>query len=76
MSQKHVNGESLRALRLRAGLTTKDLAEKCGVCESTIEGIEAGRRKYLSDATLIGLAKGLGKDPMDLEKEITVEVVA
>lgn len=76
MSQKHVNGESLRALRLRAGLTTKDLAEKSGLSESTIEGIEAGRRKYLADGTLIGLAKGLGLDPMELEKQITAEVVA
>lgn len=74
MPERQVNGEALRAMRLRAGLTIKDLATKCGLSESTIEAIEAGRRKYLSDHTLIGLARGFGVDPLDFEKEIVQPV--
>lgn len=76
MADRQVNGAALRAMRLRASMTTKDLAQKSGLSESTIEGIEAGRRKYLADHTLIGLAKGFGVDPMALEAEILHPVPA
>jgi len=76
-TEKRFNGTALRERRLRAGLTTKALAEKCvlpdgkHLAESTIEGIEAGRRRgQMKDNTIIALAKALDCDPVTLEKEI------
>ncbi|MGH9388830.1 MAG: helix-turn-helix domain-containing protein [Vicinamibacteria bacterium] len=74
MSERQVNGLALRAMRLRAGLSTSDLAERSGLSEGTIEGIEAGRRKYLADATITGLAGALKMDVLKLMEEILIVV--
>lgn len=65
-----VNGETLRTLRLHAGFTIHGLSERASLAEHTIEGIESGRRQRINDATLIALAKGLGMDVTDLERQL------
>lgn len=67
---KKVNGETLRNLRLRAGMTIKALSEKSSLSEQTIEYVEKGKRKHINDATLIGLAKGLGIDVIELGQKL------
>lgn len=50
---------SLAAARVNANLTQKELAERCGVCESTVIAWEAGRR-YPSLKKLGQLEHALG----------------
>lgn len=50
---------SLAAARVNAKLTQKELAEACGVCESTVIMWEAGRR-YPSVKKLPLLERALG----------------
>ena len=38
-------GERLRASRLRAGLTQRELAERCGVVQQIVSDWESGRKK-------------------------------
>lgn len=73
--RKKVNGPALRALRLRKGLTIKDLAAKSNVSEGGIIKLESGETVTLQDSTLIGLSKGFGMDPLELEAILTPEVV-
>ncbi|WP_339389438.1 helix-turn-helix domain-containing protein [Nitrosomonas sp. Nm33] len=51
--------ESFRALRLRAGYSQKQLAQKIGMSQPNICELESGKRKPSSD-TLLRLAKALG----------------
>ena len=37
-------GETIRAARVKAKMTEKALAKKCGLAESVIKDIESGRR--------------------------------
>jgi transcriptional regulator with XRE-family HTH domain len=67
---KKVNGETLRNLRLRAGMTIRALSEKSKLSEQTIEYIEKGKRKHINDATLIGLALGFGIDVIELGQKL------
>lgn len=82
---KPINGEVLRTLRLRKGLTIAELARRAvflkegaerHVSEQTIIGIEGGRHKDVIDSTLVGLAKALEMDVMELEKALAGEVVS
>jgi len=65
-----LNGETLRTLRLKAGLTVSALSGKAGLSEHTIEGIERGQRQRINDATLIALAKGLEMDVTELDRQL------
>jgi transcriptional regulator with XRE-family HTH domain len=70
MKSAKVNGETLRNLRLRAGMTIKALSEKSKLSEQTIEYIEKGKRKHINDATLLGLAAALGIDVVLLREKL------
>lgn len=65
-----MNGKVLRELRMRKGLDVKGLAAASGVSDETISGIESGKRAKVWDTTLIALAKGLGMDPLELERQL------
>ncbi len=66
-------GETIRAARLKAGLTPKALGKKCGVAESFINEVEAGR-KIVSDEQAQRILKVLGvKNPISTELEVAAE---
>lgn len=56
----------LRALRLAAGLSRQDLAERAGLSERSVRDIENGRRARVQDKTVMLLAEALGCDPAKL----------
>lgn len=53
-----VNPEALKALRVRTGLSLRDLAEASGIAYSYIREIEAGA-KQPSEHVILALAAGL-----------------
>ena len=55
-------GETLRALRLQAGLGLHELSEKTGIHRGNLSRLEAGIQKEPSADTLAALARGLGVD--------------
>lgn len=59
---------TLRAARLRRGMTQDDLASKTGIDQTHISSIEIGRR-YPSDETVKRLAKALRITPSALQFE-------
>lgn len=61
MSEKFTSrvGVLIRNFRIAAGMTQKELAEKCGLNESTIRNYELGNR-YPDEATLLNIANHLG----------------
>lgn len=61
-------GEALRQMRLRKGLTTKELAKQIGLSEQTIEYLERGKRKSINDATLLKLATFWKMDVIEFER--------
>ena len=52
-------GTLIRNFRISADMTQKELAEKCGLNESTIRNYELGNR-YPDEATLLNIANHLG----------------
>ena len=52
-------GFLIRNFRIAAEMTQKELADKCGLNESTIRNYELGNR-YLDEATLLNIANNLG----------------
>ncbi|NUT54217.1 MAG: helix-turn-helix domain-containing protein [Saccharothrix sp.] len=58
-------GSTLRALRVGAGLTIDELAERSGVSPRTIGGIERGHIRRPHQGTIDALAGGLGLEPGD-----------
>ena len=52
-------GTLIRNFRIAADMTQKELAEKCGLNESTIRNYELGNR-YPDEATLLNIANHLG----------------
>lgn len=66
-------GETIRAARLKAGMSPKALGKKCGVAESFINEVEAGR-KIVSDEQAQRILKVLGvKNPVSTELEVAAE---
>lgn len=61
MSEKFTSrvGFLMKNFRIAADMTQKELAEKCGLNESTIRNYELGNR-YPSEATLLNIANNLG----------------
>lgn len=53
---------NLRVCRAKAKLSQKELAEKSGVCETTISFIENGKQEMIRMSTLQKLAEVLGVD--------------
>jgi transcriptional regulator with XRE-family HTH domain len=52
-------GFLIRTFRIAAEMTQKELADKCGLNESTIRNYELGNR-YPNEATLLNIANNLG----------------
>ncbi len=66
-------GETIRAARVKAKMTPKALARKCGVSESFVNEVELGRR-ILSDDQAQRMLKVLGvKDPISNELAVANE---
>ena len=66
-------GETIKKARLGAKMTEKALAKKCGVAESFIKEVEAGRR-IVSDDQAQRILKALGvKNPVSAELEVATE---
>ncbi len=66
-------GDTIRAARLKAGMTPKALGKKCGVAESFINDVESGR-KIVSDDQAQRILKVLGvKNPVSTELEVAAE---
>lgn len=61
-------GDVLRRLRVQAGLTQEELAERSGVSVRTIRGLETGRRPNPRMTTMQELAKALPLRPMEREE--------
>jgi transcriptional regulator with XRE-family HTH domain len=69
----HVLGQAMRALRDRADITQKTLAERAGTSEAYVSNIEGGRRDARW-STLIRLLRALGADLRQLADAVA-EVV-
>ena len=66
-------GDTIRAARLKAKMTEKALAKKCGMAESNIKDIESGRR-IVSDEQAQRILKVLGsRDPISTELDVAAE---
>ncbi|MFF3454542.1 NACHT domain-containing protein [Streptomyces sp. NPDC002730] len=64
----------LMQLRVRAGMTQEDLAERSGLSVSTIRGLESGKRSNLRMATVQELADALALRPEDREELLSAAV--
>lgn len=56
-----MNGEVIRALRLREGMTQEDFARKLGVSANTISAVEVGTRA-VSDRIRVGCVRLFGEE--------------
>ena len=66
-------GDTIRSARLKAKLTEKALGKKCGLAESYIKDVEAGR-KIVSDDQAQRILKVLGvANPISTELEVAAE---
>ena len=66
-------GDTIKAARLKAGMTPKALGKKCGMAESFINDVESGR-KIVSDDQAQRILKVLGvKNPISTELEVAQE---
>ena len=66
-------GDTIQAARLKAKLSEKALAKKCGVAESYIREVESGRR-IVSDEQAQRILKVLGvANPVSTELEVAAE---
>ena len=69
-------GDTIRAARVKAGMTPKALGKKCGVAESFINEVERGT-KIVSDELAQRILKALGAtNPVSTELEVAAEPVA
>ena len=57
---------NVRVARARVGLSQKELADKSGVCETTISFIENGKQEMIRMSTLSKLAQVLEVDIEEL----------
>ena len=66
-------GDTIRAARVKAGMTEKALGKKCGLAESFIREVEAGRR-IVSDDQAKRILKVLGaQNPVSTELDAAAE---
>ena len=66
-------GDTIRAARVKAGMTEKALGRKCGLAESFIKEVESGRR-IVSDDQAKRLLKALGaQNPVSTELDAAAE---
>ena len=60
----------LRDLRMAAGLTRQELADRAGLSERSVRDIENGRRPRVQDKTLLLLCEALGCELADLAPDM------
>lgn len=65
MARVGVDGLKLRLIRLDKGMTARELAQKSGLKERTILGIE-NKGHQTREESLLALAKALGVSPSEL----------
>ena len=58
--------ERLRALKDKSGLTTKQIAEKCDIPESTVTRILSGKTPNPTIITVMAMAKAMGGTAADI----------
>jgi transcriptional regulator with XRE-family HTH domain len=56
----YIVAQRVRARRRALGWTQEELARRCGLHQSAIARVEAGRSRNIETRTLIALADGLG----------------
>ena len=66
-------GDTIRAARLKAGMTEKALGKKCGLAESYIKDVESGRRIVSDDQAQRILKVRGAKNPISTELEVAAE---
>ncbi|WP_055109480.1 helix-turn-helix domain-containing protein [Paenibacillus ihumii] len=69
---KQIIGKTVKAIRIKQGLSQEDLAHECGVDRSYISMIEVGRNEP-SVTKIFDLCKGLRIKPSDFFKLVEVE---
>jgi transcriptional regulator with XRE-family HTH domain len=65
MDMRHLVGSNARRLRIASGWTQEQLAERTGLSQQYISGLEKGRRNP-TVITLYEVAQGLGVSYLDL----------
>ena len=65
MDMRKLVGRNVKGQRLRLNLTQEQLAERAGISQQYISGLEGGRRNP-TILTLFELAVALGSTPMEL----------
>ena len=58
--------ERLRVLKYKSGLTTKQIAEKCDIPESTVTRIFAGKTPNPTIITVMAMVKAMGGQAADI----------
>jgi transcriptional regulator with XRE-family HTH domain len=66
MARYKVNGAALKELREDQGISTTGLANRIGVGQSTIKGLESGRTASAAPVVIKALSQHLGCRPTDL----------
>ncbi|MEF2968600.1 helix-turn-helix transcriptional regulator [Paenibacillus sp. M1] len=69
---KQIIGKTVKAIRIKQGLSQEDLAHECGVDRSYISMIEVGRNEP-SVTKVFDLCKGLRIKPSDFFKLVESE---
>lgn len=68
MDMRKLVGRNAARLRREAGLTQEQLAERCGLSQQYLSGLESGRRNP-TVVTLYEIAQGLGVSHVELVRE-------
>jgi len=68
MDMRQLVGRNFARLRAASGLTQEQLAERCGVSQQYISGLEKGKRNP-TIVTLYLIAQGLGVSHVELVRE-------
>ena len=58
--------ERLRVLKDKSGLTTKQIADKCNIPESTVARIFSGKTPNPTIITIMAMTKAMGGTPSDI----------
>ena len=74
MKKRNIVGDSIRRLRLDAGLTQEELALKCGLSQGYINQLESGKRRF-TQKSLDMIADTLSIPLMELFREGEVQQV-
>ena len=68
MDMRQLVGRNFARLRAASGLTQEQLAERCGVSQQYLSGLEKGKRNP-TVVTLYLIAEGLGVSHVELVRE-------